>query len=523
MRKQDESGTALAKAQADIERALVLDPELSTAAALEASVGIWEALSLLDSDVIKAKAQLEASMPALEEILRRDPDAAAGSYLVALQTLASLKIQDRGWLAQQADKANQQLARNPQSYASYGARAVIKLLLGSQPTPDIQILQEAGNDLLYSIALAHDHMATLADLAEGPLQVARIWDLQEAAYTSGNLYAQVFFTQNPQLFPEFAQMLTSYWELHDLLTQFVDDPEIFGVGFSPDGTQIATLSESGPSYLRLWDAITGERLHEVELGLDGRVIATTAGNLAYSPDGTKIVVAYTNPVVRVIDAETGEVTLEIKHDKSVHSAAFSPDGKRIVTAAPDTAAPVVWDAETGEMLPAVEAGSPVTTVAFSPDGRIIVGGGEKVQLWDAKSGEALVTLAGYESRYSDAPAISPDGRLLGVPGIPARIYDLDSQKELFTIPTGARSVAFSPDGKHIATAGYDAAGVWDAMRGDLIFLAGHPSGVDSAAFSPDGRLLVTGGPDGRFRVWDAETGAEMRSGMAATLWWEAAD
>jgi WD40 repeat protein len=63
-------------------------------------------------------------------------------------------------------------------------------------------------------------------------------------------------------------------------------------------------------------------------------MATTAGNLAYSPDGKRIVVAYTNPVVRVVDAETGEVTLEIKHDKTVHSAAFSPDGKRIVTVDP---------------------------------------------------------------------------------------------------------------------------------------------------------------------------------------------
>jgi WD40 repeat protein len=52
-------------------------------------------------------------------------------------------------------------------------------------------------------------------------------------------------------------------------------------------------------------------------------------------------------------------------------------------------------------------------------------------------------------------------------------------------------------------------------------LHGHPFGADSAAFSPDGRLLVTGGPDGRFRVWDAGTGAELWNGMAATLWWEA--
>ena len=81
-----------------------------------------------------------------------------------------------------------------------------------------------------------------------------------------------------------------------------------------------------------------------------RVIATTHGNLAYSPDGTKVVAAYTNPVARVVDAQSGEVILELAHDKSIHSVAFSPDGKRILTVDPDAAAPVLWDAETGDKL-----------------------------------------------------------------------------------------------------------------------------------------------------------------------------
>ena len=108
-----------------------------------------------------------------------------------------------------------------------------------------------------------------------------------------------------------------------------------------------------------------------------------------------------------------------------------------------------------------------------------------------------------------------------MPGYPVRVYDLPTETELYTKTIGAHTVAFSPDGSRLATAGYEAAGVWDAKTGEMIFLAGHPAGVDSAAFSPDGSLLVTGGSDGRFRVWDAETGAELWSGMAATLWWEA--
>jgi WD40 repeat protein len=523
VRGETESGSALPQARADIARALELDPKLTMAAGLEASADMWEALDLMDSNPVKATALLEGAKVDAEAVLRQDPDAAAAVYFSVLTSLAQLKIQDRAWLTRQVDDAGLALSKNPKSYVDYGVQGLVKLLLGSQPTPNVETLREAGDDLLRSIALAHDHMPVVADPTGGPLQVAKIWDLQEAAYLGGDLYTQVFFNQGPRLFPEFANMLTSYWELQDLFTQIVDDPIIFSVAFSPDGRQIATLSESGPSYLRLWDANGHQKLQEVELRLDGRVIATTVGNLAYSPDGSRITVAYQNPVVRVIDANTGEVTAEISHTMPVHSVAFSPDGKRIVTVDPDTDAPAVWDTDTGERLSAVEAGSPVGAAAFSPDGSQIVGGGEKVQFWNAETGEALGTLPGFESSYVHSPAISPDGRLVAVPGSPVRVYDLNTKKELFTIPVGARTVAFSPDGRRIATGGFDTAGVWNAKTGDLVFLAGHTGGADSAAFSPDGRLLVTGGPDGRFRVWDAQTGAELWTATAATLWWEAAD
>ncbi len=520
MRKDEESDTAISSARADIEQALALDPKSSAAAALGASADILEALNLYDSAQEKAAAQFEAAMADLEAVLRHDPDAAAGNYLSMLQTLARLKIEERAWLFRQADTASMQITEDPKAYAAYAVRGLMKLFLGLQPTPNVQAIQEAGDDLLYTIALAHDHMADLADPAGGPLQVARIWDLQEAAYASGNLYAQVFFNQDPASFPAFAQMLVSYWELHDLFIEIVDDPIIFSIAFSLDGTQIATLSESGPSYLRLWDAVSGEKLREVELGLDGFVLATTHGNLAYDPDGARIVVAYTNPTARVIDTATGEVMLAIEHARAVDSAAFAPDGKTIMTVDPDLTSPILWDAETGEQLRTIKADNPIAASAFSPDGRQIIGGGEKVQVWDTATGKLIAMFPGHSFSYTNAPAVSPDGRLLAVPGNPARVYDLKTQKELFAVSQGARTVAFSPDGALLATAGNDAAGVWDVATGDLLFLAGHVRGADAVAWSPDSRLLATGGPDGRFRVWDAETGAELWSVMAATLWWQ---
>jgi WD40 repeat protein/serine/threonine protein kinase len=75
------------------------------------------------------------------------------------------------------------------------------------------------------------------------------------------------------------------------------------------------------------------------------------------------------------------------------------------------------------------------------------------------------------------------------------------------------SVAFSPDGKHLATASADqSVKVWDAASGqETLTLKGHTKEVLSVAFSPDGKRLASGSWDGTVKVWDAATGQETLS------------
>src|SRR5262249_39754139 len=149
---------------------------------------------------------------------------------------------------------------------------------------------------------------------------------------------------------------------------------------------------------------------------------------------------------------------------TVTSAAFSPDGTRIVTASADHTARI-WDAATGNEIKVLRAEEhSITSATFSPDGKRIVTASGKIgftentaSIWDAATGNEIKVLRGHE-----------DTEL-------ANLY----------------SAAFSADGTRIVTAlgsatGHDnIARIWDAATGNEIkVLRGHQDVVDSAAFSP---------------------------------------
>jgi dipeptidyl aminopeptidase/acylaminoacyl peptidase len=113
-------------------------------------------------------------------------------------------------------------------------------------------------------------------------------------------------------------------------------------------------------------------------------------------------------------------------------------------------------------------------------------------------------------------AFSPDGRTLatGSWDTTARLWDVETGKETAALrghEGWVASVAFSPDGRTLATGSSDStARLWDVETGkEIAVLRGHEGWVASVAFSADGRTLATGSLDSTARLWDVETGKEI--------------
>jgi WD40 repeat protein/serine/threonine protein kinase len=243
-----------------------------------------------------------------------------------------------------------------------------------------------------------------------------------------------------------------------------------------------------------------------------------AYSAAFSPDGLRIVTGNADGTARVWDAETGAELLVLKgHNSGVPSVSFSSDGSRIVTGSYDATA-MVWDAKTKKQVITLRghAGA-VKAASFSPDGlRVVTGSTDRTAMvWDVKTGNPILTLKGHSGEVVSV-SFNPDGSrvITGSGDHTAKVWDMKTGAETLTLighQGEVTSAQFSPDGSRVVTGSHDrTAMVWDAATGvELATLRGHTHVVLSASFSPDVSRIVTGSWDETAKVWDAKTGAEL--------------
>ncbi|MDR3692837.1 MAG: hypothetical protein P4L46_25885 [Fimbriimonas sp.] len=336
---------------------------------------------------------------------------------------------------------------------------------------------------------------------------------------------------------------------------------IWGVAFSPDGKSLADVGEidgaTYSSFVEIWD------IASANLAANFNSRAQNLYSVAFSPDGTLLLdggrtMNASNQYVGVL--ETWNVASKSSAQQfattaalGVYSAAFSPDGRSIVSGGQGTGSTTgvleLWDTPSGALLKSLPTGisgtsnSGIWSVAFSPDGTTIVDGGNtlpgtykgSIELWNAASGTRLTTLPTVADRQVGGVGFSKDGGTLYdcgqanpsgsvVEGWNIGTYGLKFGGAL-TQFVDALGIAFSPDGQTLAVAGgtYDsilghyiggAVDLRDAHTGaSIASLKSAATRLISVAMSPDNTTLACGGvftdssgtSTGVLEIWNTST------------------
>jgi tetratricopeptide (TPR) repeat protein len=239
--------------------------------------------------------------------------------------------------------------------------------------------------------------------------------------------------------------------------------DVNSVAFSPDGTRIVTGSQDKTA--KVWDARTGMILVE----LKGHT--SNVNSVAYSSDGTRIVTAGIFEVF-VWDAPLPRLVELVGHEGWIATAAFSLDNSRIATSGDDNTVKI-WDARTGHLLVELKGFQIVPDrLALSADGKLIATGSappmmpapnipigmlpdatpakETVKVWDATTGKQL---AEFNTDRVKGMAFAVDGsRLVTGQGQLTKVWDVKTGKELQgePIPETAPSERLSADHRFFA-------------------------------------------------------------------------
>ncbi len=272
-----------------------------------------------------------------------------------------------------------------------------------------------------------------------------------------------------------------------LLRQSTNTTKVFRCEFSPDGTKVASATVEGS--LKLWDAESGEELLTLE-DYQGRIKVNQRAlpyrrTCAFSPDGKRIVSAYDPEELKVWDTRTGALlfTMPIK-EGTIESFNYSPDGMRIVSQSSysnplsirggeGAATVTLWDATSGEPISTLRdkwQNLAHSSFRFSPDGRWILATLQgRMALWDADAGTPLEVE--FDETNSDK-------------------YDFSTSRRVVTNSISTSPIQWQTD-----------------SRGYVTFRSHPEPGPAHRAISPDlARILIFESGGRLVKLLEAETG-----------------
>ena len=302
-----------------------------------------------------------------------------------------------------------------------------------------------------------DGTVRILDSATGrPLQTITghntMWARFTAYSSHGRSLACLSFTGDFQLWEPNTTTLLKSFE--------VGLYRIFCAAYSPDNVTFAC--GNGYGALAIFDADTGAQNHTI---MDAHTDRITA--VAFSPDGSTLASCSYDQIIHLWSVHTGHLkdTL-VGHEQKIYDLAFTPSGDMLASASDDGTIRF-WDPNTGETVNTIETfGGAVDKVAFSPSGEILVSlsRDDIIRFWDPNTGEHLKSITPQEP---------------------------------------AHSIAYSPDGRTLASSHAREINLWNTETGELTAtFTGHNDSIYPIAFSPDGKTLISGSYDRTMIFWE---------------------
>lgn len=387
--------------------------------------------------------------------------------------------------------------------------------------------------LLGTIARHKAHVRCIAYSPDGMLLASggddwsiRLWDstsLSEVAVLTGHpydVYSIAFSSDGSHLLSSSLDATVLKWDINtkkQLGAPIITYVAVLHAIYAPDGSQVAFGFADGT--VRTYDSSVED------FGTDpASQNLFVVRSVACSPDSKEFVSGGTSEIIDIHDTKSGTVLRSFAgHKEAVNEVVYSPNGKLLASGS-ESGIIIIWDYTSGTQLhtlKAFEEGDTIRAIAFSVDERFMLSAYSRglIHRWEVKTfAKSTVTAIGDSASTSHTTGIfSPDRNRYASDGEKNTVlisnlekWNEPQSKILSSIDAKVVKIAFSPDGKHVATASSNnMVQVWEIGKRLEVCHFSAQQELLSVAFSTDGERLACAGFSDAIQQWDPKTGTQL--------------